>query len=274
MVYSCEGATVEERIKGHYGGGGLEGGGLGGGGGGGGAGGGAKKKEIQNIPHPSPNAYPFWTVDELMQKPYSNVVEWRGRDAEGRALLHVKMGEAVDTLSAEQQRKMEPVMVSQVYHGIGALCLAHDPATPRGQIGVLVDLKGLSAFKLPPLDVISNGIVALGEFFGHRAGCYYLINTPRGVGGIIRLVGLVMGGEQRRRLRVVKAKERDDILRAQASTQLGWPNAPPPPPSARDVAGAEPPSRAEPTSLAPNSSFLFDSAQDLVQSEEVHSCAA
>jgi hypothetical protein len=101
--------------------------------------------------------------------------------------------------------------------------LAHDHDTPRGQIGVLVDLKGLSAFKLPPLDVVSNGIVALGQFFGHRAGCYYLINTPRGAHVFIRLVGLVMGAEQRRRLRIIGKTERDAILREQASTDLGWP---------------------------------------------------
>ena len=114
-------------------------------------------------------------------------------------------------------------MVSQVYHGIGHLCLAHDPSTSLGQIGVLVDCQGLSAFKLPPFDVISNGIAALGKFFGHRAGRYYLINCPRGVYPFIKLVALVMGGEQRRKLRLVKSKERDAILRVQAATHLDWP---------------------------------------------------
>ena len=160
-----------------------------------------------------------------MEEPYANVVTWRGRDEAGRPLLHVKMGEAVDTLTHEQKKKMEPVMVSQCYHGIGHLCLAHDPSTPQGQIGVLVDCKGLSPFKLPPLDVISNGIVALGRFFGHRAGRYYLINTPRGADMFIRLLATVMGGEQRRKLRLVNGKDRDALLRMQeiTDTELDWP---------------------------------------------------
>jgi len=129
-------------------------------------------------------------MEDLLAEPYSKVVAWKGRDAEGRSLLHVKLGEAVDILNAEQQRAMEPVLVSQCYHGIPALCGAHDPVLDkRGQIAVLVDLKGLSYFKPPPIDIIQSGIVSLGKFFGHHAGVYYLINCPPGAGVLIKLLG-------------------------------------------------------------------------------------
>lgn len=218
VVYTSDGVSVEERLRTQYEEAGQETSGPAGEGNIRGRGG-----TKHHIPHPDPSAYPFWPLEDLLEEPYSTVAAWRGRDPEGRALLVVEMGKAVDMLSYEQKRKMEPVIVSQCYHGIGALCLEHDPSTPQGQIGVLVDLKGLSAFKLPPLDVIQNGIVALGQFFGHRAGCYYLINTPRGVDWAIKAVGMVMGHEQRRRLKIVKPKERDEILCEQAATHLGWP---------------------------------------------------
>lgn len=209
-VFDDGGVSVEQRLEAHFGDSG-------------GGGGGGKRKQEDVIPHPDPSAYPFWPLEDLMEEPYANVVTWRGRDEAGRPLLHVKMGEAVDTLTKAQKKKMEPVMVSQCYHGIGHLCLAHHPSTPQGQIGVLVDCKGLSPFKLPPLDVISNGIVALGRFFGHRAGRYYLINTPRGADMFIRLLATVMGREQRQKLRLVNGKERDSILRMQQMTELDWP---------------------------------------------------
>ena len=48
---------------------------------------------------------------------------------------------------------------------------------------------GLSYFKPPPIDIIQRGIVELGNFFGHRAGVYYLINCPPGAGVLIKLLG-------------------------------------------------------------------------------------
>ena len=34
------------------------------------------------VPHPKPSAYPFWPLEDLLAKPYSDVVSWKGRDAE------------------------------------------------------------------------------------------------------------------------------------------------------------------------------------------------
>ena len=53
----------------------------------------------------------------------------------------MKLGAAVEVLSPEQQRLMEPVLVSQCFHGIPALCGAHHHSDTRGQIAVLVDCK-------------------------------------------------------------------------------------------------------------------------------------
>ena len=141
LIYTSDGVTVEERLHALYqhvgrsggsGGSGssrrgLRGGAMGGGGGRGGKGsaaGGSGGSE--NIPHPSPSAYPFWPLADLLEEPYSSVVAWRGRDREGRALLHVKLGDAVEFLSPAEKQKMEPVVVSLCFHGIGALCLARE----------------------------------------------------------------------------------------------------------------------------------------------------
>jgi len=170
---------------------------------------------------PDESMYNFWSTNALLHSSCLPYCTWRLNDDTdkagngGRDILLVRMGAANSELSHENKQKMDQVMVSTIYHGIKTRLIDRDYRTCRGQIDVLIDMKGCSLTNPPPFDVIARGLSSIGGLFYERAKVHRIGNPPRGTQILINAVMILISKDLRDsvQIEVLRNKESDDAIR-------------------------------------------------------------
>ncbi|CAK9257458.1 unnamed protein product [Sphagnum jensenii] len=127
----------------------------------------------------------YFTMQELITAPWSELVFWHGHCQQGNPTLCVLLGKAIQKLPAPELSNLVPIIVSHMEYA--ELNFFKGPSK---QVNIVLDLWGLGLMRIPPMDILQRVGTFLNRDYAGRGGSVFVINAPM-------MLSLVMGGIKR-----------------------------------------------------------------------------
>lgn len=147
------------------------------------------------------------TVEEVLQEPWTQLVQWLGVDGEGRPYLLLNIGKGVRLLtSRDQQSRIKDAIAVQAQRGLNEVY-----GEESGRMNIVISLEGCGLRNRPPTELVKEILSMLGAKFEGRAGNIYLVNVPAIAAAALNLIRAFLSPTVKAKMRVLTASDQASL---------------------------------------------------------------